>query len=99
MALFAFALGWVTFVVRIWAPVGWQWEPPHLELAHFPQHIAMFTVGLAAYRGDWLARLGPIGGVVTRRPELGCEKRGIGGKRYGKGAGISACDGGCMRVR
>jgi len=57
MALFALALGVVTFVVRIWAPVGWQWEPPHLELAHFPQYIAMFTVGLAAYRGDWLARL------------------------------------------
>jgi glucan biosynthesis protein C len=57
MALFALALGLVTFVVRIWAPVGWQWEPPHLELAHFPQYVAMFTVGLAAYRGSWLARL------------------------------------------
>jgi glucan biosynthesis protein C len=57
MALFALALGLVTFVVRIWTPVGWQWEPPHLELAHFPQYIAMFTVGLAAYRGEWLARL------------------------------------------
>ena len=57
MALFAVAVGLVTFVVRIWAPVGWQWEPPHLELAHFPQYIAMFAVGLAAYRGDWLARL------------------------------------------
>jgi fucose 4-O-acetylase-like acetyltransferase len=57
MAVFALALGLVTFVVRLWAPVGWSWEPPHLELAHFPQYIAMFCVGLVAYRGDWLARL------------------------------------------
>jgi glucan biosynthesis protein C len=57
MALFALALGLVTFAVRIWLPVGWQWEPPHLELAHFPQYTAMFVVGLAAHRGDWLARL------------------------------------------
>lgn len=57
MALFSLGLGLVTFVVRLWAPVGWSWEPPHLELAHFPQYIAMFCAGLAAYRGDWLARL------------------------------------------
>ena len=57
MALFAIGVGLVTFVVRIWAPMGWSWEPPHLELAHFPQYAAMFAVGLVAYRGDWLARL------------------------------------------
>jgi len=57
MAIFALVLGLVTFVVRIWAPVGWSWEPPHLELAHFPQYAAMFAVGLVAYRGDWLMRL------------------------------------------
>lgn len=57
MALFAVALGLVTFAVRIWTPMGRQWEPPHLEPAHFPQYIAMFAVGLAAYRGDWPARL------------------------------------------
>jgi peptidoglycan/LPS O-acetylase OafA/YrhL len=57
MAVFAIALGLVTFVVRIWAPMGWWWEPPHLEPAHFPQYTAMFVVGLVAYRGDWLARL------------------------------------------
>ena len=57
MALFAVALGLVTFVVRIWAPMGWSWEPPHLELGHFAQYAAMFAVGLAAYRGDWLVRL------------------------------------------
>jgi glucan biosynthesis protein C len=57
MVLFALALGLVTFAVRIGAPVGWWWEPLHLELAHFPQYVALFAVGLAAYRGDWLARL------------------------------------------
>jgi fucose 4-O-acetylase-like acetyltransferase len=57
LLLFALGLGLVTFVVRIWAKVGWSWEPPHLELAHFPAYIAFFVVGILAYRGRWLERL------------------------------------------
>jgi surface polysaccharide O-acyltransferase-like enzyme len=57
MVVFALVLGLLTFVVRTWVPIGWSWEPPHLELAHFPQYVAMFVLGLAAYRGNWLARL------------------------------------------
>jgi surface polysaccharide O-acyltransferase-like enzyme len=57
IALFALALGLVTFLVRIWAPVGWWWEPLHQELAHFPQYIAFFAIGILAYRNRWLARL------------------------------------------
>jgi glucan biosynthesis protein C len=57
VALFALALGLLTFVVRIWAKVGWNWEPPHLELAHFPQYVVLFAVGIAAYRGGWLERM------------------------------------------
>ncbi len=57
IALFALAIGLATFVVRIWARVGWQWEPPHLELAHFPQYAAMFAAGILAYRRGWLAAM------------------------------------------
>jgi len=55
IALFMLGLGLLTFIVRIWAPVGFQLEPWHQELAHYPQYIAMFVVGILAYRNDWLA--------------------------------------------
>jgi glucan biosynthesis protein C len=55
IAIFALAIGLATFVVRFWAKVGWQWEPAHLELAHFPQYIAMFAAGILFYRRGWLA--------------------------------------------
>jgi hypothetical protein len=57
IALFALALGVVTFLVRIWLPVGWWFEPLHLQLAHFPQYIALFVLGIVAYRRNWFAGL------------------------------------------
>jgi len=57
ITLFAFGLGLVTFIVRIWAPFGWWWEPIHQEPAHFPQYISMFIIGIVAYRRNWFARL------------------------------------------
>ncbi len=56
IALFALGLGLATFLVRIWAPFGWWWEPLHQEPAHFPQYLALFAVGIIAYRNDWFAR-------------------------------------------
>lgn len=55
IAAFALGLGMVTFVVRIWALAGVYYEPWHLEWAHAPQYIALFVVGLVAYRRNWLA--------------------------------------------
>jgi glucan biosynthesis protein C len=57
IALFALFLGLVTFVVRIWAPMGWWWEPLHQEPAHFPQYIGFFIVGVVAYRHTWFTRI------------------------------------------
>ena len=57
ITLFALGLGLVTFIVRIWAPFGWWWEPIHQEPAHFPQYIAMFAIGIIAYRRNWFALL------------------------------------------
>ena len=54
LALFALVLGLATFLVRILAPVNTYFEPEHLEFAHFPQYVAMFTVGTVAYRRNWL---------------------------------------------
>jgi glucan biosynthesis protein C len=60
IALFALLLGLVTFAVRIWAPVGWLWEPLHQEPAHYPQYVAFFTVGVVAYRHNWFARISAV---------------------------------------
>jgi fucose 4-O-acetylase-like acetyltransferase len=56
IALFALALGLVTFVVRLWAPTGKWYEPWHQEFAHYPQYILMFALGALAFRSDWLTR-------------------------------------------
>lgn len=58
-AIFAFAvaLGVVSFVVRIWLPIGWAFGPLNLQFPFFPQYICMFIVGIAAYRRNWLTRI------------------------------------------
>lgn len=56
IAAFALGIGVVAFGVRIWALAGVYFEPWHLELARAPQYIAMFVVGLVAYRRNWLER-------------------------------------------
>jgi hypothetical protein len=58
IALFAFVLGVITFVVRIWFPIGWWLEPIHLQIAHFPQYIALFVIGIIAFQRDWFNTLG-----------------------------------------
>jgi hypothetical protein len=57
IALFALVLGLVTFAVRIWFPVGWNLEPVHWQLAHFAQYIALYVLGIVAYRRNWFAGL------------------------------------------
>jgi glucans biosynthesis protein C len=54
IALFALIVGIVTFVTRIWFPVGVFYEPLHQEVAHYPQYIALFALGTLAYRRGWL---------------------------------------------
>ena len=55
--LFALALGVLSFVVRLWFPLGWSLSPLNLQLCFFVQYIAMLGVGVIAYRHDWLVRL------------------------------------------
>jgi hypothetical protein len=57
IALFALLLGVVSFGVRLWRPVGWNFTPLNLQFPFFAQYIALFIVGLIAYRRDWLTRL------------------------------------------
>jgi fucose 4-O-acetylase-like acetyltransferase len=57
IAFFALALGAVTFIVRIWLPIGWSFEPLNFQFPFFPQYICMFIVGIIAYKHNWLARI------------------------------------------
>jgi glucan biosynthesis protein C len=55
--IFAVSLGVLSFVVRLWFPVNWAFGPLNLQLAFFVQYVAMFIVGVIAYRRNWLQRL------------------------------------------
>jgi hypothetical protein len=57
IAGFALVMGLLTFVVRIWIPVGEQFRLLGIQFAHFVQYIAMFIVGIVAYRRNWFAAL------------------------------------------
>ncbi len=57
IAIFAFILGIISFIIRIWFPIGWYFELLHLQIPFFPQYIAMFIVGLIASRGSWFMQV------------------------------------------
>jgi glucan biosynthesis protein C len=55
--VFAVILGILSFFVRIVFPIGWTLSPFGFQLAHFCQYIALFIVGIIAYRNQWLSTL------------------------------------------
>jgi hypothetical protein len=59
MAIFCLALSLVTFVVRIWYPID-RWVTIlllGLEVAHMPQYISLFVLGIVAYRRNWFLEI------------------------------------------
>src|SRR5215467_9321363 len=54
MLLYIAGLALITFVIRIWFPFGWWFQPLNLMIAEFPQYISIFILGLIAYRRGWL---------------------------------------------
>ena len=57
LVLFGVLMAAATFAVRLWHPVGWSFSPLNLQFPFFVQYIALFVVGLIAYRRNWLASL------------------------------------------
>ena len=58
IALFALLLGMAGFLVRVVFPIdGYTFRPLNLQLGFFAQYIALFVVGLIAYRRNWLLGL------------------------------------------
>jgi len=64
---FVVVLALATWVVRWWYPID-EWVPllfvVAAEPAHLPQYVALFAVGVIAYRGDWLRRLSTTAGMI-----------------------------------
>ena len=57
IALFALLLGVAGFLIRLWRPIGWNFVPLNLQFPFFAQYIALFVIGLIAYRRNWLLGL------------------------------------------
>lgn len=55
--VFCLTLGIVTFLVRTLFPVGWWLPHLNLQLAHFPQYLAMLVTGVIAWQRGWLESL------------------------------------------
>ncbi len=56
---FIFALGLVTFVVRIWWPAGWIFQLLNVPVGYLPQYISFFILGIIAYLSNWFFKLTP----------------------------------------
>jgi glucan biosynthesis protein C len=56
IVLFALILGLVTFTVRIWIPMA-AFNFLNFQLGFFPQYIALFMIGIMAYRNNWIAQV------------------------------------------
>jgi hypothetical protein len=67
---FALVLGLLTFVVRIWFSVGLAAPFLNFQLSHFVQYIALYIVGILAYRGNWFEGLTASQGKVWFRMVL-----------------------------
>jgi len=56
---FIFVLGLLTFVVRIWWPLGWVFQPLGISVGYLPQYLSLYILGLVAYRRNWFFALTP----------------------------------------
>ena len=57
IALLALVLGVAGFLIRLWLPIGYNFKPLNLQFPFFAQYIALFILGLIAYRRSWLSGL------------------------------------------
>jgi hypothetical protein len=56
VAAFVVALAGVTILMRLWIPVGEEWLG-FPSLGYLPQYLSFFSIGVIAYRRNWLANL------------------------------------------
>lgn len=61
---FTLGLAVASYLARIPFPVGYFVPWINFQFGYFPQYIAMFVVGLLAYRRNWLATIPARAGIV-----------------------------------
>jgi fucose 4-O-acetylase-like acetyltransferase len=71
IAFFGLTLGIVTFFLRIWLPLGYNFALLNLQIPFFPQYIALFAIGVLAYRGNWLKQLSREAGGLWSKVSIG----------------------------
>jgi len=54
----------VSFIVRLWLPIGWNFDLLNLQLPFFPQYIALFILGLIPYRNNWFLGISEAAGKL-----------------------------------
>jgi len=57
IAGFALMIAVASFAVRLLFPSDWVYRPLNFQFADFSQYIALFIVGLVAYRRNWLLNM------------------------------------------
>jgi surface polysaccharide O-acyltransferase-like enzyme len=67
---FAAGVGIISFLVRIAFPVGWTLNPVGFQLAHFPQYVALFILGLVAMGFSIIVALLTYGKVLWNKSSL-----------------------------
>jgi len=70
--LFSLVLGIISFLVRIIFPVGWILKPLGFQLGHFPQYIALFSIGLLASKNNWFDQLSEKTGKQLKKAVWFC---------------------------
>ncbi len=55
LVILAVLLGLATFMVRLWRPIGWAFEPLNLQVPFFVQYITLFILGILAWHHGWLS--------------------------------------------
>ena len=64
MILYIIGLALVSFLIRIWFPMGWAFKPLSFQFPFFAQYISMFILGVIAYRRSWFTRIPDAMGKV-----------------------------------
>lgn len=94
IAVFALAVGAVTFLIRTVLPIGSVWNPFNFQLPFFAQYIAFFIVGLLAFRGNWLQTIPKEAGKFWGRIAAVLFVVILVAFAFGSGGGISVFMGG-----
>jgi surface polysaccharide O-acyltransferase-like enzyme len=67
IAVVALLLGVAAFFVRVVSPIDSNFRPLNLQFPFFVQYCALFSVGLIAYRRNWLAKMPDAAGRLWLR--------------------------------